>query len=435
MGESSSTRITSIRAFKLALHEAVEAEHVRPANAADAFARAQPEIVVEPGTEQEVARVLRMASEAGLAVIPRGGGTKMEWGNSPRQADVVLSLARMDRILEHAWADLTVTVEAGCPLQKLQTALAEHGQCLALDAAWPERATIGGMLSTNDSGAWRLRYGSLRDLVIGVTVALPDGTLASSGGKVVKNVAGYDLPKLLTGSLGTLGVITRAVFRLHPLPKNSRTITILTRDVNEVQRLLLSIQDSKLAHVALQARVFAGAPPELNILLEGTERGVAAQFIQLGKIAGAATVKEGAPEVWRVREELWADWEQSSGEQISAAAVAKISILPSWVASTMVCLEGAADPLQLRWRAILQATGIGWVRLDGSPPALLSGLTALRQDIEQKGGSLVLLQKSARTSDFEAWGNAGDAVWLMRAVKRQLDPRNTLNPGRFVGGI
>src|SRR3989441_12724216 len=197
-------------------------EYARSATAADGVAGVQPKLVVEPGTEGELAEILRLSSEAGVVVIPRGGGTKLEWGNSPARAGLILSTARMNEIIEHAWADLTVAVQAGCTIQRLQETLAQHGQRLALDPLWPEKATVGGVLSTNDSGALRLRFGALRDLIIGVTIALPDGTLASSGGKVVKNVAGYDLPKLVTGALGTLGVITRAVFRLHPLPRNTR---------------------------------------------------------------------------------------------------------------------------------------------------------------------------------------------------------------------
>src|SRR5207245_11465779 len=178
-----------------------------------------------------------------MAVIPRGGGTKLGWGNPPARADLILSTARLNKIIEHAWADLTVTVEAGCSIQILQQTLAAHGQRLGLDPLWPERATVGGVLSANDSGTVRLRFGALRDLIIGVTIALPDGTLASSGGRVVKNVAGYDLPKLVTGALGTLGVITRAVFRLHPLPRHSRSFTISVSNPREAQQIILAIQD------------------------------------------------------------------------------------------------------------------------------------------------------------------------------------------------
>src|SRR5437763_4975544 len=256
-------------------------ENVRAATAADAVAGVHPKLVIEPETESEIAEILRLSNAAGLAVIPRGGGTKLGWGNSPERADLVLSTARLNEIIEHAWADLTVTVEAGCTIQRLQETLAEHGQRLALDPLWPEKATIGGVLSTNDSGALRSRFGALRDLIIGATIALADGTLASSGGKVVKNVAGYDLPKLVTGALGTLGVTTRAAFRLHPLPLNTRSFSVSTANAEETQKIILAIQDSKLAHVALQSQFSAEALPVIDILFEGTEAGLDAQASQL----------------------------------------------------------------------------------------------------------------------------------------------------------
>ena len=211
------------------------AEHLRAARAGDGVAGVQPQMVFEPSSETELAAALRFGDATGLGVVPRGGGTKTCWGNPPMRADLILSTARLNRVIEYAWADLTVSVEAGCTIQNLQNALAEHGQRIALDPLWPERATVGGILSTNESGSLRIRYGALRDLIIGVTIALPDGTLASSGGKVVKNVAGYDLPKLATGALGTLGVITRANFRLHPLPRNIRSFTFAARDLGRRQ--------------------------------------------------------------------------------------------------------------------------------------------------------------------------------------------------------
>src|SRR6202521_3634698 len=240
-------------------------DHVRPAIAADAVAGVQSKLIVIPGNEKELAEILRLSNEAGIAVIPRGGGTKLSWGNSPACADLILSTARLNKIIEHAWSDLTVTVEAGCTIQTLQETLAHHGQRLALDPLWPERATVGGVLSTNDSGALRLRFGALRDLIIGVTLALPDGTLASSGGKVVKNVAGYDLPKLVTGAFGTLGVITRAVFRLHPLPLNSHSFSISSVNAEETQKFVLAVQDSKLAHTYLQSHFSDEKPPASEI--------------------------------------------------------------------------------------------------------------------------------------------------------------------------
>jgi glycolate oxidase FAD binding subunit len=176
------------------LRALVGAEHLRAAGAGDAIAGVSPRMVAEPGDEKELAAALRWANEAGLAVAPRGGGTKMGWGNPPARLDLVISIARLDHILEHVWSDMTVIVQAGATIATVQQALAQHGQHIATDPLWPERATIGGILSTNESGTLRLRFGALRDLIIGVTLALPDGTLARSGGKVVKNVAGYDLP-------------------------------------------------------------------------------------------------------------------------------------------------------------------------------------------------------------------------------------------------
>src|SRR6267142_1506018 len=298
-------------------------EYVRAATAADAVAGAHPKLVIEPGTERGLAEVLRLSNEGGVAVIPRGGGTKLSWGNPPVRADLILSTARLTKIIEHAWADLTVTVEAGCTIQKLQETLAQHGQRLALDPLWPEKATVGGVLSTNDSGALRLRFGALRDLIIGVTIALPDGTLASSGGKVVKNVAGYDLPKLVTGALGTLGVITRAVFRLHPLPLNSRSFSVSTVNSEETQKFVLAVQNSKLAHTFLQSHFSDDAPPVSDILFEGTEAGLAAQETHLRNLATPESVSGASMATWTAREELWTFSDPTS------TAIAKISILPA----------------------------------------------------------------------------------------------------------
>jgi len=362
-------------------------------------------------------------------VIPRGGGTKLGWGNSPARADVVLSTARMTEIIEHAWADLTVTVEAGCTIQRLQETLGQHGQRLALDPLWPEKATVGGVLSTNDSGALRLRFGALRDLIIGVTIALPDGTLASSGGKVVKNVAGYDLPKLVTGALGTLGVITRAVFRLHPLPLNSHSFSISTANAEETQKFVLAVQDSKLAHTFLQSHFSDEKLPASDILFEGTEAGLAAQEAQLRNLAAPASVSEASNSSWTAREELWTFSDPAS------TAIAKISILPTNIARTIKLVADSANAQQLRWRALIYATGLGWLRLEGKPGALCAALQALRGELQGQEGSLVALHRPSKMPAFDAWGSAGDALPLMKAVKQQLDPKNTLNPGRFVGGI
>jgi glycolate oxidase FAD binding subunit len=376
-------------------------QHVRLATEADAVAGIEPLVVVEPADQRQTASALRCANQAGLSVIPCGGGTKLDWGNPPRVADVVLSMRPQNQVIEHAWADLTVTVEAGCTIAELQRTLAEHGQRLAVDPLWPERATVGGILATNDSGALRLGYGSLRDLIIGVTLVLADGTIASSGGKVVKNVAGYDLPKLATGALGTLGVITRAVFRLHPLPRNTRTLTVAAASAEEMQRVILAVLGAQLAPAAIQART----GNEVDILLEGTPDGIAAQESAIQQMAA---VREGSLAAWKAREELWGD-----ASFVNSTTV-KFTTLPSRIAAASASFS----------RFVIQGTGIGYANFDGD-------LEGLRTAMERDGGSLVILSRSK----LDAWGSPGDALPLMRAVKEQFDPKRTLNPGRFVGGI
>jgi glycolate oxidase FAD binding subunit len=415
-------------AFRKKLIALLDPDDVRPASSADSVSGIQPQLVLEPANEQQLANVLRLCNEAGLAVVPRGGGTKLGWGNPPSRANLILSTARLNRVLEHAWADLTVTVEAGCTIQALQGTLAQHGQRLALDPLWPEKATVGGILSTNDSGALRLRFGALRDLIIGVTIALPDGTLASSGGKVVKNVAGYDLPKLATGALGTLGVITRAVFRLHPLPRQVRSFSISVANPDEAQKLVLAIQDSKLAHIALQSH-FSAESTIIDILFEGTEAGLDAQASHLRSLCRSTQISEASSNARNSRQELWFF---SNAEE---TGIAKISTLPADLARTIEHIRRSADSSRLRWKSLMYATGIGWLRLEGPANQCQQALTRLRIDVEKIGGYLAALHHPPDMHAFDAWGSPGDSLPLMKAVKFRLDPSNTLNPGRFLGGI
>ncbi len=308
----------------------------------------------------------------------------------------MLSTANLNRIIEHAWADLTVTVEAGCTIAALQRTLAQHSQRLAVDPLWPEKATVGGVLSTNDTGALRLRYGGLRDLVIGVTLALADGTIARSGGKVVKNVAGYDLSKLVTGAFGTLGVITSATFRLHPLPKHTHTVTAAVPDLPAMQLLLSKILDAQLVPAAIQVRVGAGAP-QIDVLFEGTEEGI---YAQVDRLLEMTPLTDNDAEVF---------------QRLDAGA--KISVLPARIAETLEGLDGYA---------VVEATGLGWVQSHHLSP--------LREKIEAMGGSLTLMRPY---ESLDAWGTTagGDALPLMRAIKQRFDPRGILNPGVFVGGI
>lgn len=414
--------------FQEELQTIVGSANLRPATQEDAICGLVPQFVIAPETDQQMAAALSCANAAGASVVPRGGATKMGWGNPPKRADLILSTSRMNRIVEHVWADLTVTVESGCTLQSLQAALARHGQRLAFDGMWPERATVGGALSTNDSGALRLRFGGLRDLVIGVTLALPDGTLASSGGKVVKNVAGYDLPKLATGALGTLGVISRAVFRLHPLPRKTRSFSFQGATFAATQNHILAIQDSQLAHTSLQVRSASGPRPLVDILFEATDAGLEAQEYQLRSLLRSVNIQPAPESVWLARQELWR-W---PGDH---RALAKISLLPSGIATMFESVATTASAENVQWQCVLQATGIGILRLE-APPARLSAVIArMRAELEKGGGSLVLLDRPADICFTDAWGTAGDSLPLLQSVKNRLDPKGTLNPGRFVGGI
>jgi glycolate oxidase FAD binding subunit len=444
---SSSSPEVSVAAAETAwsdLRTLVGAEHVRAAIAEDAVDGVVPQMVIEPGSPEEVAGALKIATSAGLHVIPRGGGTKMDWGNllrnnESRSGELLLSTRRLNRIVEHAWGDMTATVEAGCTFQRFQQTLAQHGQRLALDPLWPDSATIGGILATNDSGALRVRIGSLRDLIIGITLALPDGTLAKSGGKVVKNVAGYDLPKLATGSLGTLGIITQAIFRLHPVPRESRTLSFSnseggTSDGGSMNTLALAIQDCNMVPTGVQIRAGSASTPELglhelDLRFEGTATGCEAQIEQTLRIASGARRIESPADVWNVRSTLWSGAEPS--------LVCKFSLLPVDLGTFLDLIRKASALLHLPWRLVAQAVGVGYLRIEGSDVAvLLHAVEDLRKKLESRGGSLVILRCPLEIkSKIDVWGSAGDALPLMRSIKAQFDRTGVLNPGRFVGGI
>ncbi|MDZ4718014.1 MAG: FAD-binding oxidoreductase [Roseiflexaceae bacterium] len=406
----------------------VGAEYVQVSTANDAVDGCVVGLVVAPENADQVARVLKYAAEAGVAVVVRGGGTKLGWGNPPASADVLLETGRMAAVLEHAWGDMTVTVQAGCTIANMQRTLAEHGQRLALDPLWPERATVGGVLATNDTGALRVRYGALRDQVIGMTIALADGTVAKSGGKVVKNVAGYDLPKLMTGALGTLGVIVEANFRLYPLPQATRDLTLAVPDMQAANQALLAVNDSVLAPGAVQLRVGTGLPPQIDLRFEGLPAALDAQERQLGQMIGIAP-QPSVSSIWQAREQVWLGTEP--------ALVCKLSLLPSDIARFTTLLERLANLLRLDWHMVINALGVGMLRLVGAnDEVLLAGIVQLRTDVASMQGSISILGCSPGIKRrIEVWGDVGDGLALMRRVKERFDPQRTLSPGRFVGRI
>ena len=411
--------------------------------AADAVAAVVPAFVASPSSTAEAAALLRAAAEAGLAVVPRGAGTGFSWGAPPSRCDLVVDLRSMDQILEHAAGDLVARVQAGATIGQLSVALAAAGQQLALDA--PAEATVGGVVATGTAGPRRFRYGAPRDLLIGITVVRADGVVARSGGKVVKNVAGYDLGKLFAGSQGTLGLITEATFRLHPLPA---AMAWVTAEFGPAERAgavaaAAAAAGSPLVPSAVELDWPGGSqrPLRVGVLLEGTGPGVAERARQMSELlaapggtvsggrvsGGTVSVAETAPPRWGalpdsaivVRVSFWVS---SLGPVLDAIAAAGAAAGirpavsgPAGAGALYVCLDpGTSDADAVRFVTMLRdhvagtlgsAAPRGRVAVLAAPPAVLAA----------------------------SWDRAVPGLALMRAVRDQFDPDHRMFPGRGAG--
>jgi glycolate oxidase FAD binding subunit len=406
--------VSAVAGHRGVLAEIVGNAHVRDAADADAVAGVRPSLVVEPGDEEQVAAVLACASRDGLAVVARGGGTKLDWGAPPRRCDVVLSTARLDAVVEHEPGDLVCVVQAGVRLESLQRALAPHGQGLMLDPRHGVEATVGGIVAAGAHGPLRTGYGTARDLVIGARFVLADGTVGHSGGKVVKNVAGYDVAKLLVGSLGTLAVVTQVALRLHPLPRSSRTLLYSGLDAAGADAAWREVERAPVAASAVATLWPQGA---LLVRLDGTPEGVAAQLPALPAPSGLL----GEPEA----ESAWAD--AAASVWADHAPVAAVSVPRRHLAALPAHLPGPA--------VVLPSLGLAEVRLgDDTAPEQVA---TLRSWAESRGGHLVLRRPTPRLAPHTWPHRPGDdaALDLMRALKCSLDPGDTLAPGRHLGGI
>jgi glycolate dehydrogenase FAD-binding subunit len=393
--------------------------HARPAGPADAVDGAVPAAVAEPGSVEEAGRCLELAAARGLKVLARGGGTKCGWGLPPTGLDLVLSTVRLDRVLEHAAGDLVVRAQAGARLADVQDALGAAGQWLGLDPP-AAGATLGGIVAANAFGPRRLRYGTVRDLLIGITVVRADGTVARAGGKVVKNVAGYDLGKLFTGSFGTLGVIVEVTFRLHPRPAERRVLRLDVATPEAAGAAVQSVVHSALVPSAVELDWREGRG-RLDVLFEGGPRAVAAQAAAAAALLGA----QGTP-----AESAWATPSIGDGD-----AELAIATLPAELPAVIRAVAEAAGPLAPRlWGQA--AVGALSLALGGDEDAQAEAIAALRRALAPRGGRVVVRRASpALKRRADVWGPPGDALKLMRRVKRQFDPQGTLSPGRFVGGI
>jgi glycolate dehydrogenase FAD-binding subunit len=404
---------------------------IRPAEGAFEIDGVPARLVATPGSVEEASQVLRGAAEDGLAVAVVGGGSKLGLGNPPERVDLLVSTAGLDRVLEHAAGDLVVRVQAGVRLADLQTVLAPAGQWLALDPPEP-RATVGGVVAANASGPRRLRYGTVRDLIIGITVVLADGTVARAGGKVVKNVAGYDLAKLFCGSLGTLGMIAEATFRLHPRPAAAAAVTMQAERLEQVGAAVGSLLRSTLEPSAIELTWPAGnLPGRLTVLFEGIQPGVDAQAAAaaelLGRVGDAAVLGPGGTD---------AALSQLGVLPFEKADVAvKVACPPAELPAAMADLagpHGGAGPISAH-----AGTGVLWAASGGGEvPMLVNAITRTRERLAARGGTLVVVKAPAELKRaVDVWGPPGDALGLMRRVKERFDPGRRMNPGRFVGGI
>lgn len=396
---------------------------VRPAGAADIFDGVRPQVVAEPATAEEAAAVLAWTSAERLAVAFRGGGTKLAWGGLSAPVAVLLSTARLNRNLEHRHGDLTVTVDAGTTLGALNKALAPHGQWLPLDPPWSEQATVGGLVATNDSGPRRYRHGAPRDLIIGVTLVRADGDIAKAGGIVVKNVAGYDLSRLMTGAFGSLGLIVDATFKLAPVAAATRTVLVEVDDIKAVAPMLDDLRASTLTPAAVE---IAWPQTRLLVRFDSVETAVAQQAEEaVGLLAGAsgnARIAEEPGEVWNE----YARWWDEPGTLV------KLTTLPRHVVSMLDWLERAcaSQPVDcaVQGRACL---GVLEVRLCGPVEAQAAILTDLRAQLAPGTGAAVLRRASREVREaINPWGPLGDGGPIMRAIKERFDPQGLLNPGR-----
>jgi glycolate oxidase FAD binding subunit len=413
---------------------------LREAGAPDAVLGLTPRVAVEPASVPEAAEALRALAADGLAVAFVGGGTDLELGPPPARLDAVVHTRRLARIREHAPADQIVAVEAGLTIAELQRALAPHGQRLALDPPHPERTTAGGAVAANAFGPRRTRYGTVRDLVIGVTLVRADGVVARGGGKVVKNVAGFDLPRLLCGSLGSLGLVAEVVFRLHPLPEASGTALVSGLLPADVRALARAVLDARLEPVALAAFPDGGRFA-LAARFEGFGPGVAEQLERLEALAG----REGRRADRLGPAEETALWARHDALRGGGDVRVKATFPPAALAAAVEALRPLEGALGGGATLLHPALGLAFVagRLGDAAAAAraVDGARAALAAVDGPGraglrGTLVLTAAPPPLRALvDPWGAPPAALELMRRLKRELDPEGRLAPGRLPGGI
>jgi glycolate oxidase FAD binding subunit len=409
---------------------AAACRQVRAGTDADAIGSLIPAFVASPSSTDEAAALLRAAAEHEIAVVARGSGSRLGWGPPPTRYDLVVDMLRMDAVVEHASGDLVARVQAGARMGEVSRLLASAGQEIALDV--PAGATVGGVVASGLAGPRRLRYGSPRDLLIGITIIRCDGTVARSGGKVVKNVAGYDLGKLFAGSAGTLGLITEATFRLHPLPAARLFVTAEFTTPPAGCDAVAAAANSPLVPSAVElSRRAPGGPLRVGVLLEGSADGAATRAERMANVlrpakpgAGVAKITESPPPWW------------PGAPKAHGGTLVQVSFWVSALGRVLDAIDTAAGEAGLS-PLVHGSAGAGVLYVSFPPDAhhVADFVGALRRFLDHERGAVVVLAAPAPVRDALA-GHGGMAgripsFGLMRAVKDQFDPCHRMAPGRF----
>ena len=433
----------SAPALREALIDIVGSESlIDAARALDAHAvdGVRPRWVARPGNADELSRVVALAHAEGLAVSPRGSGSAVALGNPPRRLDLVVDLARLREVSDYVPEDMVASAEAGVSLAALGRSLAERSQMLALDPLGGSSRSIGGILATNASGPLRFRYGTARDLTLGVRFVQADGTITWGGAKVVKSVTGYDVPKLMVGSLGTLGIIVSATLRLHPLPPARGSWLFAWKAREAVEGFLAALMASFLE------------PDRLTLLNGEASRGYGCSDGTLALLVSVGSVDEAVSSQGHAMSELVRthggearELPVSCWDRLQALPTGDVQLRVSCESRRLVFwlgeLERQASGLGLGVSAVGQAgNGMMQAGLQGEVTgAALDGnlLRPLREGLASEGGSLVVERApSSLKAHLDVWGPINlDSLAIMARLKAQFDPEEILNPGRFVGGL
>lgn len=399
-----------------------------------------PEYMICPDSQDALAEVVTWAHRDGIRLLPCGSGSKLDWGGLAAGVQVILSTERLNRLVEHATGDMVVIAEAGLPFANLQAALAPTNQFLSLDPSHPDRATLGGIVATADSGALRQRYGGVRDLLIGISFVRADGQVARGGGKVVKNVAGYDLMKLMTGAYGTLGVLNQLIFRTYPLPEAAATV-VAVGDGGAIAQLTQSILLSSLTPTALELLapvttqslgLDSGTSNNFGLLVRfqsipaSVEQQSASVRNQAESTGLATTLLQDASEtdLWKRLREKWDEPAHSD------AITCKIGVRPTCAIELLSALENLED-VQPTLATLHAGSGLGYLHLpaDASP----SVLQHIRQLCETHSGYLTVQRASVPLKQsFDIWGIRSETLPLMQGLKQRFDAQNLLSPDRML---